>query len=895
MKFRETLQTRFEPLRSYAPMIAVSAGPLFLALFVLLGPFLVSPLYTSSGLGVGVGRGVLQGASTIDPNIAITSFALGKRAALDILSGQLPLWNHYQGFGAPLLGEMQAAALFPPTLLLLLPSGQALEHIFLQWIAGVGAYLFFRRFGLGTTAAVVGAVLYEFNGVFGSLRNAAFNPVAFLPWLMYGVEVARTHAIEHRRAPERLTTVAMIAFTGALALYSGFPETAYLYGLLVMLWSLFRMTGLPLREAATLFFDLAAAALLALLLAAPLLVAFAAYLAEGDVGGHGGSFLGSWQAKETAILYLTPYIYGLFFASSDPQLSGLSVSAGGYIAAAPVALAFAALFTLRWRAVKSLLAAWILVAVGVSHGWPVIYAAFHTLPLMELAIAGRYLNASWIFCVIFLAALLLDQLPQLGARERQRAAIAALLGFALVLAAAAKPAWEVLPAARLQTVPFAGSLALALLAVTVSIIALLARPGLLRMFALAAVVAEACVLFVLPFLTYPRAGDIDNEAVAFLAAHTDTQRVAKTDGAGLAANFGSAFGIPLIHFDDLPSPKRSIEYIKTHIDAYAGHIFLPEHPALGERELAERLKLFRERLPAYANAGVKYVMAAQNFGAAPAMSVHLRDERPILLKEGAPLLIEARLETETAVTLEAISVRVGTIGNTTRGSLAVRICAAEICGTGTGDLTRVNDGHHLLIRLDTHITLSGGAPYSIAFEKNGATNAAIWTYPLKEGAPVPVFKQSPTLVRDHVGIDLGFLPVGSRKPVHVSRAMAIYELEDVRAYAAAPGCGIKTESHDVFLATCSAPAQLTRLNVHMRGWRARIDGREVPISLAEDTFQIIDLPQGVSRITFTYAPPGFGWALIAAAAAGIVIVSGFALGLRGMRRQNSADAGAPLA
>jgi hypothetical protein len=150
-------------------------------------------------------------------------------------------------------------------------------------------------------------------------------------------------------------------------------------------------------------------------------------------------------------------------------------------------------------------------------------------------------------------------------------------------------------------------------------------------------------------------------------------------------------------------------------------------------------------------------------------------------------------------------------------------------------------------------------------------------------------------VRDHVGIDLGFVPVGTRKPVHVSRAMAIYELDDVRPYAAAPGCDIKTESHDVFLATCSGPSQLTRLNVHMRGWRARVDGREVPISLAEDTFQIIDLPDGVSRITFSYAPPGFGWALIAAAVAGMVTFSGSALGLRRMRRQNSADAGTPLA
>ncbi|MCA0199729.1 MAG: YfhO family protein [Proteobacteria bacterium] len=862
-----------------------------LVLFVLFGPFLIDPTYTHSGLGVGVGLKILGGAPTIDPNIAITSFALGLRAAQDAIAGHLPLWNHFQGFGAPLLGEMQSAALFPPTLLLLLPSGQALEHIFLQWLGGAGAYLFFRRFGLGTTAAIAGAILYEFNGVFATLRNAAFNPVAFLPWLLFGVESSRDLVARGRGYGERFTAICVTGAMGALALYAGFPETAYLYGLFVIAWALFRLTGLTHREAVAVFLDLSIAAGLALALSAPILVAFVTYLPEASIGGHGEEFVGMAQEKETAILYLLPYFYGNFIAAADARIGGLSISSGGYIAVAPVVLAAASLFAPGYRTVKLLLCAWLLIALGASHGWPGIYPAFMSLPLMKLAVPGRYLNPSWLFCVIFLAALMIDRLPHMTTAERRRCVHGAIAILMVVIAATVTPAAEMLPRAW-QSVPLSVILSIAVgTLVTICIVTALHAPRLRRV-AIAVAVLEAGALFIVPFFAYPRDGDIDWKALAFLQANTGYQRVAKTDSFGLGANFGAAFGVGLINFDDLPSPLRTIEYVRRHIDEYASNIFLPESPALAGKELSDRRRLLRQRLPAYAQAGVKYVMAAPNFYAEPAGEVIWRDEKPIILPQGGVLRIASR-HTTTTTQVEALTVRTSNFRNTTTGLLAARLCSGDTCAEGTADFANIEDGQLALIPLDRPLTLEAGGAYTVEFRKEGKTAGVLWTYPRGGDAPLQRALESPSPLTDGYGIELAFVPAGRPKPVHVSRSMSIFELENVRPYASAPDCDVTLRSYDKMQTSCRRASQLVRLNVHMTGWTATVNGNDTPIGLADHTFQTIELPAGSAEVAFRYEPPGFAAAAFGAAGAALLLLTGFALAAWRRYRsrvENSADA-----
>lgn len=870
------------------PVILVSAIPVALVFLALFGPFL-GPLYSHSGAGIGLGGSVLRGSATIDPNIAITSFALGYRAALEMISGHLPLWNHFSGLGAPLLGEMQSAAMFPPTLLLLLPNGQAIEHAFLQWVAGIGAYLFFRRFGLGATAAVVGAVLYELNGVFATLRNAAFNPVAFLPWLLYGVEVLRAHVESDDRYGTRLPFICVTALAAAFAIYAGFPETTYLYSFFIVGWALFRMRGLTRGQAASLFSDLSAAAVLALALSAPLIVSFVSFLREANVGGHGEYFAGMTQEKETAILHFLPYLYGLFLASPDPRVAGLSISSGGYAAFAPAVLAAAALFVPGHRAVKLFLAAWIVIALGASYGWPVIHAAFTALPLLKLAVISRYLNASWLFALIFLAALAIEGVPQLSPTQRRKAAALGLMVIAAALTAAIFSAREILGRAW-TSVPTSVLLSLitGTAAVTAAAAAVCTSSARLRKFALGAVVAEAAALFFLPFRAQVRKGDIDYDLIAFLRNNAAYQRVIKTDGYGLNANFGAAFGIPLLHYDDLPVPQRTIDFLRRRIDEYAGAIFLPEHPPLSPEELIKRKALVQERYAAYANAGVKYIMAAPDFNAERAAPIVYRDEHPILLTQDDTLEIEGiRQAADTPLTAEAITLRISTFNDTTTGDLQVRLCADGACSDGAADIKTGHDGQLIVVPLTAPLTLAPRAQFSLRLRKTGPTTLVVWTYP-GEAGNTPRYVTAPGTTKDNYTFDFSFLPQGKPKPVYMAKAMVLFELQGVRPYADAPACRVTMRSHDEMDTDCRQASQLTRLNVHMDGWHASVDGVDTPIELVDDTFQKIAVPQGKARIAFRYAPSGFAAALAAAIAALALIAAVFVSQIvRG--RQNCAD------
>lgn len=707
----------------------LAALPLFVVALSFLGPYLFDAVYYYSGLSMDVRGSTLPGAPTIDPNAGATAFSLGVHAAEEILSGRLPLWNHYSGFGTPLLGEMQSAALFPPTLLLALPHGQVIFHALLQFLGGLGTFLFLRRFGLGVAAALTGGMLYEVNGVFAWLQNAIFNPVAFLPWLFLVVEIFRQNA--SKPLAQRLPAICLGAVTAALAIYAGFPEVVYLYALLLAGWTVFRAVGLTRAQVINFFTDLVAMNVLALALSAPALVAFVAFLREAYVGGHtGDGFYGALPHLSMLLQYMLPYVYGTIFAEPHPIVQNVWSSTGGYIGFMPVVVAFAALMDKDRRAVKIFLAVWIVIALGASHGLPLIYPAFMMLPLAKLAACYRYLNASWIFCFIFLTALFVDRLQ--GQTTAVRRYIPWALGIGgIVLLAAAVPAWPVIAdffkngAHSKSYMIGALVVALGMTGVTLA----LTRTQKLARGVIAILVAEAVVWFLIPIMSYARKGNIDHEAIAFLQANIGQQRVlASFDDAprGIRPNFGATYRIPTLNYDDLPVPQRTVDYIRTNLDQYADVIFLQWWPGLTTDQLSERKQLYRERLPAYARAGVKYVLASAHFA----------------------------------------------------------------------DMT-----------------------------------------------PVKSFK-----------------------------LFSVYELPDVRGYVSAPGCDVKSTTHNIVHATCAAPSTLTRLEIYMDGWTARVNDTSMDVGLAEDAFQTVPLPAGESSIVFRYEPKGFAAAKYAALLALLFVV-----------------------
>ena len=265
--------------RRIAPLLVVIL-PMMIKSPLILGLLNADSAIRYAGITIS-GRSLVPGVqATLDPNIGFTSHALGTLAARSILAGDAPWWNPYEGVGAPLAGEMQSAALFPPTLLLLLPSGQVLEHVLFQVIAGLATYGLLRQLRTGLVAAFTAAILFEFNGVYALLANAVVNPICFLPVTLVGVERVRCG---------RVRSGGMLVAAGVgLSIYAGFPEVAYLDGLLALIWAGCRFAT-PTRDRGLFVARLAVFGTGGVLLTAPLLAAFADYLLVADVGEHGRS------------------------------------------------------------------------------------------------------------------------------------------------------------------------------------------------------------------------------------------------------------------------------------------------------------------------------------------------------------------------------------------------------------------------------------------------------------------------------------------------------------------------------------------------------------------------------------------------------------------------------
>src|SRR5512136_248708 len=130
---------------------------------------------------------------------------------------------------------MQPATLFPLVLLLALPAGMLLFKLILEIAAGVATYCLLRQLGLTRYVALFGGLLYSVNGSFAWLAGSPANPIPFLPLLVLGVERARAAAVSGRKAGWMWIAVAL-----ALSLYAGFPEVAYINGLLAMVWAVLR-------------------------------------------------------------------------------------------------------------------------------------------------------------------------------------------------------------------------------------------------------------------------------------------------------------------------------------------------------------------------------------------------------------------------------------------------------------------------------------------------------------------------------------------------------------------------------------------------------------------------------------------------------------------------------
>lgn len=152
-------------------------------------------------------------------------------------AGHFPLWTHLLGNGAPLLANLQSAALYPPNLLyFLVPVEQAMGYsvVLHVMLAGFLMYGFARSLGLGQAASLIAALSYMLSG-FLIGRTHFLSIVSCVPWLPLLFWL--TDRVMRRAY---LGDALLLGLTIALQLFAGHAQLWY-YGLWgIALYALYR-------------------------------------------------------------------------------------------------------------------------------------------------------------------------------------------------------------------------------------------------------------------------------------------------------------------------------------------------------------------------------------------------------------------------------------------------------------------------------------------------------------------------------------------------------------------------------------------------------------------------------------------------------------------------------
>jgi hypothetical protein len=190
------------------------------------------------------------------------------------MDGEVPLWNPYQGAGAPHAANMQSAV-FDPLLLAvnLHPTPLAWDFSIIgAFVLGAAAaYLFGRVLGLRVVPAVISSAAFSLGGWFFLYSDSQFSrSYIFLPLLCLLVELTLRS--------RRLLPVLGLGVAIAGNIYIGMPEASFFVLGAAAVWAMVRLgqqrSDMPLRHSLA---RLGGGGLLGLLLASPLLLLFWQY------------------------------------------------------------------------------------------------------------------------------------------------------------------------------------------------------------------------------------------------------------------------------------------------------------------------------------------------------------------------------------------------------------------------------------------------------------------------------------------------------------------------------------------------------------------------------------------------------------------------------------------
>jgi hypothetical protein len=601
MKIQKILQRFKGPLFIIAVVI-------FAHILFLTGIFKSNPVDSFSGQVTFTHIGRYGIYNTIDPNNAYSTQALGRAGVNSLLHGHMPWWNYNEQVGAPLAGDMQSASLFPLTLVLSLSNGFLLFRIILEITAGIATYYLILKLGMSRLTGVVFGIAFALNGTFAWFGSPNFNTIAFLPLLLLGVEIAFEKAVNKKPRGWLLLVLAM-----ALSIYSGFPEEVYLGGILIGLWIVVRLVQMRHGAWRQFLCKLLLGFTLGLLIAAPVLIAFLGYLQYAFIGSHNSISANVGLPHSALPMFFLPYVYGtlhqdIAFSPSGilPSIWGIS---GGYITLSLLFFAVVSLFDKSNRAIKLLLATWVVVMITRIYTLSSLTSVLNVIPGMSKIAIFRYVEPLIELAVIILAAFGFDQVIKSKQISRKRAltSIAATLSFGIFLLNIAGRHVHIFS----STTPLSITLSLAwsfscLILVMVS---LFTRQRYRKIVCSTIIVFDVLLMFVIPQLSTPRTTTLDTTPVSFLQSHVGTYRMFTLGP--LQPNYNSYYDIPSINTDNLPLPKTWTNYISSSLDPNANVTAFNGVDPTTPGKLSPKGYFFKN-IKAYEYVGVKYVFVSSS-------------------------------------------------------------------------------------------------------------------------------------------------------------------------------------------------------------------------------------------------------------------------------------------
>ena len=560
----------------------------------LIGWISCNPVFFVSGLRDFPWHRYTDGACFLDGNAGGTIQALGREAARQWLNGSVPWWNHYSGAGLPLASIMQSSALFFPFVLLhAYFDGLLYLKLLLQVMTGVFTWLFLRQTGLTKFTSLLGSVYFELNGSFTLFSDAPMQPIAFLPMLMWGIERCRAQAAARTAGGPAIVAVAI-----GYSLLAGFPETAFVDGVLALLWAVVRAdVGPKVRFAYGA--KIASGGICGLLLASPAVLPFLHDLKGSNMGLHLFSQMSTIGASQ-ALFILFPAMFGAPNANS-PMADW--VSPWGYIGPSLSLLALLGVLTGPWDRRKAMLAAWFLFCLGGAFRWPIAGALRDLLPGFNQIDFGRYVGPSAEFAAVMLASQAVERWRSNAGAGRLWTSVILLTCVGAYVLYAGQVRLGYLLHTNWGWSLFAVSIAGALACVA-GLSILLARPSTRSArVAWASIVVLESFAFALPPVL---AGTTDvrtaNPAVSYLQRNAGFAR-AYSMGDTLLPNYGAYYGVSQVNEFYLPLASVWADYER--------RLSTLETPTLFNGlagTAVSRIADFKAHRAAFTSAGVAFIM-----------------------------------------------------------------------------------------------------------------------------------------------------------------------------------------------------------------------------------------------------------------------------------------------